>query len=162
MKELLADFLFKLAAYLLPWIVRRFYRVERLIDHVKIRVQNEGDGITFNCGDLPFARVWLRITNLSPIELEFDRIYGHVYHGSQLAEFQSLDRRKVPTASEIEFLIECPLTQDHVAFLRRNRNNRFDTSLSLNAYVHSRLHDFQIKGAQVRSKNVEFINCVAP
>jgi hypothetical protein len=162
MKELFADFLFKLAAYLLPWIVRRFYKAGRLIEQVKIRVQNEGDGITFNCGDLPFARIWLRITNLSPIELEFDRIYGHVFHGSQLAEFQDLDRRKVPTSGEIEFMIECPLTQGHVAFLRRNLKNKPDTWLSLSAYVHSRLHNFEIKARQVRTKNVDFVNCAGP
>ena len=162
MRDLLSEFLFKLVAYLFPWIVRRFYPVERLIEQVRIRVQNEGDGITFNCAELPSVRVWLRITNLSPIELEFDRIYGHVFHGSQLAEYQSLERRKVPMSSEIEFLIDCSLSQDHVAYLRRNRNNRLDTWLSLNAYVHSRLHDFELKGQKVRSKNVDFINLAAP
>lgn len=131
-----------------------------MIEQVKIRVQNEGDGVAFNCGDLPLARIWLRITNLSPIELEFDRIWGRVFHGSQLAEFRDLDRRKVPKSGEIDFMIECPLTQDHVAFLRRNLKNKHDTWLSLSAYVYSRLHNFEIKARQVRAKNVDFVNYV--
>lgn len=161
MKDLLADISFKLVAYLLPWIVRHFYKAERILEKVKIRVQNEGDGITFNCGELPNVRIWLRITNLSPIELVIDRIYGHVFYGSPLVEFTSLDRRVVPTSSEIEFLIECALTQEHVQFLRRNFKKQ-DSWLLLSAFVHSRLHNFEIKERQVRAKNVEFFNCATP
>lgn len=163
MRELLTDFLFKLAALILPWVVKRFYGTEKLSSDIKIRVMNEGDGIVFNCGELPNVRIWLRVTNLSPIEIEFDRIFGHVYYGSQLAEFQDLQHRRIPTAGESEFLIEISLNVEHVSFLRRNRHQQgFETSLSLSAFVESRLHNYQLPFRQVRAKNVSFINCNAP
>lgn len=163
MRDLFTDFLFKLAAILVPWMVRRFYGPDKLGSAIRIRVTNEGDGITFNCGELPNVRVWLRITNLSPIEVEFDRIFGHVNYGSQLAAFQDLEHRRVPPSSEMEFMIEASLNGEHVNFLRRNRNQQnFKASLSLSAFVRSRLHNFQLPFHQVRAENVSFINCNAP
>ena len=160
MWELITDFSFKLAAILFPWIVRKFYGQEKLVANIQIRVTNEGDGIVFNCGELPNVRVWMRITNLSPIEIEFDRIFGHVNYGSQLAEIQDLQHRLIRTASESEFLIETSLTGEHVNFLRRNRNQQnFKASLSISAFVKSRLHNFQLPVRQVRAENVSFINC---
>lgn len=162
MSKIFLDFFFKLAAYVLPWAVRRFYYAEKIADHIKVRVCNEGDGITFSGGDLPTVRIWLRITNLSPIEIEFDRIFGHVFYGSQLAEFQDLQRRRIQPASEIEFLIEAHLTSEQVEFVRRNMSNKFETSLSLSAFLHSCLHNFQIPFRQVRTKNIDFINFHIP
>jgi hypothetical protein len=162
MTQLFLDFLFKLAAFLVPWSVRRFYGPEKLAAHLRIRVRDEGDGIVFNCGELPNVRIWVRITNLSPVEIEFDRIFGHVYHGSRLTEFQDLQRRRIGTAAEIEFLIEASLTADHVTFLRKNLHQKFDTWLSLSGYIHSRLHTFQLPFREVRTKNVGFVNCAAP
>lgn len=160
---LITDFSFKFAALLVPWIVRRFYGPERLTSAIQIRVMNEGDGIVFNCGELPNVRIWLRVTNLSPVDIEFDRIFGHVYYGSQLAEFQDLQHRRIRNAAESEFLLEAALSGEHVNFLRRNRNQQgFDTSLSLSAVVKSRLHTYQLPFRQVRAKNVAFINCNAP
>lgn len=161
MAELLLDFLFKLAAYTAPFVVRRFYSAQKLSEQIKIRVRGEGQGIVFSCGELPSVRIWLRITNLSPVDVEFDRIFGRVKHISQLGEFQDLEHRQVPTSSELEVFIDAPLSGEHVAFLRKNRNQRhtFNTSLALSGYIRSRLHNYQLPYREVQTGNVEFQNC---
>jgi hypothetical protein len=157
--KLFTDFGLKIAAGIAPIIVRRFYRVDRLQAGIKIWVVEAHQGIWVNCGELPQFRAWLRITNLTPFDLTFDRLYSHLFHGSQLAEFQSLERRLVPTRSEKEFMISANLAPEHVACIRRNLANRFQTYLSIRALVHSRLRNFEIIGREAHTGNVDLINC---
>jgi hypothetical protein len=99
------------------------------------------------------------VTNLSPIDIELDRVFGQVFHGSKLADYQDLNKRVLKTADEIEFLIETALTGEQVTFLRKNQHQKFDTYLSLSAHINSRLHTFQLPAREVRTRNVEFQNC---
>lgn len=159
MLALLSDFGLKLAAHVAPWLVRYFYKVDRLHAGVKIRIVDGDAGISIDCGELPRFRAWVRITNLTPFKLTVDRVYGDLYHGAKLAEFRNLDRQVVPTASEMEFGIEADLTSEHVRFIRRNLGQRFKTYLSVSAHMHSRLHDFEIVGREVHTKNIDLVNC---
>ncbi len=60
---LITDFLFKFATHVIPWIIRRFYGPEKLTSAIQIRVRNEGDGIVFNCGELPNVHIWLPVVS---------------------------------------------------------------------------------------------------
>jgi hypothetical protein len=159
--KVFAEFGLKIAASFAPIVVRRFYKVDLLQAGIKIRVIEAHRGIYINCGELPQFQAWLRITNLTPFDLTFDRLYGQLHHGCQLAEFQSLERRVVPTRSEKEFMVSANLAPDHVAFIRRNLARKFQTHLNVSGFVQSRLHDFEINGREAHAANVELVNCVA-
>ncbi len=159
MLQLLADIGLKLAAALFPFIVRWFYKVERLHAGIKIRVVDGQEGIRIYGGELPRFQAWLRITNLTPLTITLDRIYGELYHGAKLADFANLDKHVIPTASEREIAIQADLTSDHVLYIRRNLGQRFETYLRVSAHVKSRLHNFEISGREVKTKNVELTNC---
>lgn len=158
--KLIGEVGLKTATGVAPFIVRHFYKPSRLQAGLKIRVIESGQGIWMNCGELPEFRAWLRVTNLTLFDLTIDRLYGHLCHGTQLAEFQSLERREIGTRSEKEFMVSGKLTTDHVTFIRRNRAQKYDTYLNLSGFVHSRLHNFEVTGREVRTGNVEIINCV--
>jgi hypothetical protein len=160
MLQLIANLGSKLAATVMPFLLRRLYKPERLRTGVKIRVMDGQQGIWIHCGELPNFRAWIGITNLTPVELTLDRFYGALYHGCKLAGFHSLERRVLPTAQETVFMVEADLSGEHVAFIRRNLANRFETFLNVSAYVICRLHDFAIEGREVKTKNVELVNCV--
>ena len=159
--KLFDDFGLKMAAGVAPIVVRRFYKVDRLRAALKIRVVEVHQGISINCGELPQFRAWLRITNLTPFDVTFDRLYDHLFHGCQLTEFQSLERWVIPTCSEKEFMISANLAPDHVGFIRRNLGNKFETYLNVSGFVQSRLHDFEINCREAHASNVELINCAA-
>lgn len=162
MLELIGTGLLRLGAMALPPVARRFYGQEKLSSQIKIRVRGDGDGVVFNCGEMPNARVWLRITNLSPIDVEFDRIFGTIYCGARLAAFQDLNRYRIKSAAEDEVFLEIMLTQDHSTFLRRNRQNNCQTTLSVSGYICSSLHNYQLPYREVQARNVEFQNCNPP
>lgn len=158
MFEFARNFIFKLAALGAPWVVRYFYGVDKLNQNIKIRVQAEGDGIVLNLGDLPNVRVWLRITNLSPISIEFDRVFGKFTYGAELAEFSNVERRRVPAMSEHEFLLELRLSDNEASYIRKNIAQRSSASLSFSAYINSPLHNYQLPFREVRTQNVQYLN----
>ncbi len=159
MWQLLADIGLKLAAALFPFIVRRFYKVERLHKGIKIRIVDGQEGIRIFGGELPRFQAWLRITNLTPLTITLDRIYGELYYGVKLADFTNLDKHVIPTASELEIAVQADLTSDHVFYVRRNLGQRFETYLRVSAHAKSRLHNFEILGREVKTKNIELTNC---
>src|SRR3954466_3231249 len=99
MLELIGTGLLRLGAMALPTVARWFHSQDKLSSQIKIRVRGDGDGVVFNCGEMPNARVWLRITNLSPIDIEFDRIFGTISCGSRLTAFQDLNRYRIRSAA---------------------------------------------------------------
>jgi len=159
MIELLGSALLRLGAWALPTVARRFYDQEKLNSQIKIRVRGDGDGVVFNCGEMPSVRVWLRITNLSPIDVEFDRIFGEISCGSRLTAFYDLNRHLIKRAAEAEVFLNVSLTADHATFLRRNRQNNFQTTLSVSGYIYSSLHNYQLPYRELSARNVEFQNC---
>ena len=159
MLDLLGTGLLRTAAWALPTVAKRIYDEEKLTSKIKIRVRSEGDGIVINCGEMPYVHIWLRITNLSPIDIEIDRIFGEIYCGSKLANFQDLNRREVKTSTESEAYINVSLTSEHSAFLRRNRQNNFQTTISVSAYIYSTLHNYQLPVRELQVRNPEFQNC---
>ena len=157
--ELIGKGLFALVARIAPFVARWFYSQQKLNEHIKIRVRGDGDGVVFNCGEMPYARACLIVTNLSPVQIEFDRIFGEIFHGSQLAPFYNLHRHVIQASGEKEIFIEISLNSDHAMFLRRNRVGRYQTSINLSAFVVSSLHSYELPRRQLHAGNVEFQNC---
>lgn len=157
MLELLKDFSFKALAFILPPVVRWFYKPGRFAEGIKVRIRGEGDGVTFDCGELPNVRVWLLVTNLTPLEISIDRIYGQLFYGCQVGEFAHLRRYVLPPAQEKEVFIEFSLTDHQSQFIKRNLGKN-ETRLSLGAYVTSRIHSIEL-ARENGTNNVRHINC---
>lgn len=158
MFELLKDFLLKALGLVLPFVVRWFYKREKFIKGIRIRVRGEGDGVMYNCGELPNVRIWLDITNLTPFEIEFERLYGQFALGSVIGDFTHSKRYVLPPAQEREILIEFWLNEYQAQYVRRNHGT-YETKLFLGAYVTSNVHKVEL-AREIGTNNVRFLNCV--
>lgn len=96
MLSILSDFFVKFLAQVLPFLLRWYYKPEKIAAKIKVRISSDGDGIVFWGGEMPRAQAWLQITNLSPFPIRFDRIYGYFWYGTQLAPFFLLKQLKGP------------------------------------------------------------------
>ena len=81
MFEILKEFAVKALGRVLPFLVSWYYKPDKLAKKIKIQVRGAGDGVVFECGELPYVRAWLEITNLSPFPVEFERLHGHFWYG---------------------------------------------------------------------------------
>lgn len=156
MLELLKDFSFKALAFVLPPVVRWFYKPGKFAEGIKVRIRGEGDGVTYNYGELPNVRIWLLVTNLTPLEISIDRIYGQLFYGGQVGEFGHLRHYILPPAQEKEIFVEFSLTDQQSQFIQRNLGKN-ETRLSLGAYVTSRIHNIEL-ARDVGSNNVRHLN----
>lgn len=157
MLELLKDFSFKVLAFLLPSVVRWFYKPGKFAEGIKIRIRGEGDGVTYNCGELPNVRIWLLVTNLTPLEISIDRIYGQLFFGCQLGEFSHLKRHFLPPAQEQEIFVEFSLTDRQSQFIKRNIG-KSETKLFLGSYITSKVHSIEL-ARHIGTNNVQHLNC---
>jgi hypothetical protein len=161
MWELPAKYGARIAIKHLPSLGRRFYPQAKLTTDIRIRVRDDGDGIAFNCGELPSVKIWLRIANYSPLKVEIDRLFGHVYCGGQLAAIQDLQQRVIPASSELDdILIEAHLTDGQAEYVRKNHATPgMKVYLSLSGLVKSTLHTYQLPFREINTNNVSFSNC---
>ena len=157
MFELIKDFSFKFLAFVLPSVVRWFYKPVKFAENIKVRIRGEGDGVTYDCGELPNVRIWLLVTNLTPLEISIDRIYGQLFFGCQLGEFSHLKRHVLPPAQEKEIFVEFSLTDHQSQFIKRNLRKN-ETRLSLGAYVTSSVHNIELS-REIGTNNVRHLNC---
>ncbi len=157
MFELFKEFLLKILGLVLPFVVRWLYKREKFINGIKVRVRSEGDGVTYNCGELPIVRIWLILTNLTPFEVEFERIYGHLAYGGIIGDFSHLKRYVLPPAQEKEIFVELWLNEAQVQYVQRNQG-QFETKLFFSAYVTSKIHCIELV-REIGANNVRLINC---
>lgn len=157
MFELLKDFVFKAFAFILPSVTRWLYTPEKLDNGIKMRIRGDGDGITYNGGELPNVGIWLLVTNLTPLEIVFDRIYGQIHYGGLVGEFGHLQRYVLPPAQEKEIFVEFSLTDHQSMFIKRNLGKN-ETRLSLGAFVTSRIHSVEL-AREMGTNNVRHLNC---
>jgi hypothetical protein len=160
MFELIKDFSFKALGFIVPSIVRWFYKPEKFTDRIKVRIRGDEDGVTYNCGELPSVHIWLFVSNFTPVEITFDRMYGRLFAGCAVGEFSHLKRYTLPPAQETEILLEFSLTDQQSEFIRRNQGQN-KTSLSFGAYVISKIHSIEI-AREIKTNNVRYLNCSLP
>ena len=158
MLELLRDFALKTLGLALPFVVAWFYKPEKIAGNLKFRVRGDGDGVTYECGDLPSVRIWFLVSNLSPFNVEIDRLQVQVAYGAVIGEVLHIRRHALRASREAEFLVEGSLNERQVAYIRKNLHQKFETKLHLTAYVTSKIHSFEL-AREVNTNNVRQLNC---
>lgn len=158
MSSILSDFFVKLLAQVFPFLLRWYYKPEKIAAKIKVRISSDGDGIVFWGGEMPRAQAWLEITNLSPFPIRFDRIYGYFWYGTQLAPFFLLKQQTVDAAHEIRICIQAQLAQSHAEYIRNNQG-KMEAKLELGALGICKVNQFElirdIQTNNVRMENIK-------
>jgi hypothetical protein len=157
MLEIAWDFALKILGIIMPFIARWMYKSKTFDASIKIRISSEGEGITYNCGELPTARIWLLISNFTPFQLEIDRIYGQLAYGGVFGEITHLERHCIKPAQEEKVFIQVWLTEHQVQYIRRNANKN-ESQIYLSAYVISKIYNLKLSRT-IRTSNTELVNC---
>ena len=152
MLSVLTDFAVKLLAQVVPFALRWYYSPAKIAEKVKVRVCSEGEGMVLWGGELPYAQVWLQITNLSPFPIRFDRIYGNFWYGTRLAPFFELKQHLVGSAEEIRIYLVSDLTPSQAEYIRKN-NGKMEAKLTLGALGVCKVNRFELD-REIRTSNI--------
>lgn len=156
MHNLLTDFFVKVLGKLLPFMIRWYYKPEKIAQKIIIRIRSSHEGITFYGGELPHITAWLEITNLSPFPLELERLYGHFWYGTRLAAFYFLKRCRIEPSSEQGLLVEADLTSSQSEYIKRNQG-KMEAKLSLDAFVVCNVNNIELR-RDIPTNNVRLVN----
>lgn len=161
MLELLKDFGLKALGHIAPFVLAWFYGPEKIAANIKLRVRGEGDGVTYHGGELPSVRIWILASNLSPFNIEVDRLVFRLYFGAEYGQWSDVRRRKVGAGKEEEWLLEATLTEPQLAYIQRNMASKPETRIAITAYIDSSLHRFETT-VNAGAGNVRFLNLTSP
>jgi len=157
MFEAIRSWAIKILVKITPSIFRWVYSHEKLVGLIDITINSENDGIVINCSELPDARAWIEVTNLSPFKLKLVGMEAVLYWVGRVAEFQSLQRIEILPHTKQKLLIESSLNELQVAHIRKNRaldNPR----LYIKLYFESSIRDIE-KQRDMQTKNIRLLNC---
>lgn len=158
MFEFFRDLALKILGAVVPLFVSWFYKPEKIAANLKFRVRGDGDGVSYECGELPGVRIWFLVSNLSPFNVEIDRLRVQVAYGAVIGEAIHIQKHVIAASREEEFLVEASLNERQVAYIQKNLDQKFETKLYVNAYVNSRVHNFELTRI-VETRNVRLVNC---
>jgi hypothetical protein len=142
--QTIIEFLIKFLAWAAPFTLRKAYPPNRIADLIKVRISSDGEGIEFWNGELPKAKTWITITNLSPFSLELDRAFGSFSYGAELENFFYLQKEKILPASEKSIPIEASLTKEHADVIQRLMTSNPRPEVRFNAHILGRVHNFDL------------------
>jgi hypothetical protein len=157
MFELLRNLALKALGHVAPFAVAWFYKPEKIAADIKFRVRGDGDGVTYEGGELPKVRIWLLVSNLSPFNAEIDCMVFQLWYGSAVGEWSDVRRRTLASSKEAEWLVEATLNEKQVAYIQRNMAHKPETRLTVTAFINTTLHKFD-STVSVGTGNVRFLN----
>lgn len=144
MTQTLIEFLIKFLAWAAPFTLRKAYPSKRIADLIKVRISADGEGIEFWNGEMPKAKTWITISNLSPFPLELERAFGSFSYGAELEKFTYLQKEKIPPASEKSIPIEASLTKEHAGVILRLMTSNPRPMVQFNAHILCSVHNFDL------------------
>ena len=156
MIEAIRSWILKVLSFLLPTIFRKIYTHEKLVNLIDISVSSENDGIVVNCMDLPDARAWIEITNLSQFTLKLVGIEAILYWVGRAAEFKSLQRIELKPHSKSRIMIDTSLNGRQVEHIKAN-NTKDTPRLYVSAYFESSIREIN-KQRDISTSNVRLLN----
>ncbi|UQG59636.1 hypothetical protein MIH18_18240 [Marinobacter sp. M3C] len=157
MLEAVRSWLIKVLSKLLPSLFRLIYSNEKMLGMVDVTISSENEGLVVNCADLPDARVWLEITNLSPFTLKLTGIEAVLLWVGRAAEFRSLHCLNIKPHSKEKILIETSINELQARHIRE-KNQLDKPRLSVHAFFESSIRPLS-KQREIQTSNFRLLNC---
>ena len=157
MLETLIGWVLKFLPKFLHFLFRWFYSHEKLANMIGVTIGSENEGLVVNCSDLPDARAWVEITNLSPFELNIVGTEAILYWVGKVAEFKSMQRLSIKSHSKIQILLETSLTGLQSKHIKKT-NHMDKPRLYISLYFESSIRVIN-KVRSIETSNCRLLNC---
>lgn len=157
MFEPLISWALKILSKMLPFIFRWIYPSTKMLELVEVTIGSENTGLEVNCGELPQARVWLEITNLSPFELNLIGTEAILYWVSRAGEFSSMQRMAIKPHSKARLHLEASLNESQATHIKNNHSMN-KPRLYVSMYFESSVRIIN-KVRDIETSNISLLNC---
>ena len=123
------------------FLLRKFYSKKGMVREVEIAIDSRGESLVFDLGRRPCCRLWLKITNNLPFDIEFEQLNAKVYFDTlrinvALDEDDSLKIRKYSSADEI--LLRGELSNEQVVVCSKKMDKYLP--VEINARIQTRFN----------------------
>jgi len=140
------------------FVMKKYYTKQKLSSMVKVNIGSEHSGIIVNCSELPDARAWIDVTNLSPFPVTIHGIEAELYLSGRIARFVNLFNQEVPPSNQERVFIQTGLNGRQAEHIKNNKGIE-NPRINIKMFLTCDLRAFEIDDREITTKNIEFINC---
>jgi len=141
-------------------ILRRIFPPAKLADLVLVDIRPRHGPVSVNLGDPASFRVWLKVTNLSPFDVELDRASLKLWCGGVVASSTAQDRVPMRSGQSAELLFQGALSDGDVRQMIRN-NDVQHAAIEVSAEFNCSLHNFPKRTGHLDGITPEVLNLKA-
>ena len=157
----LPGLLMRLSSFFCSSVLRRYYTVQKLSDLFDIKVSSEPTGFTIICSELPRAKAWIEITNMSPFHIIVHEIEADFYLPDRVAKLVKICSVGIKAKATERIFIETDLTAKQVEYIRKHKRCQ-TAALKIQSLISCRLSSLEITDREIALKNIQFVNCAGP
>ena len=150
--------LWKLMAWLPPFLIRWKFTKEALAARVRIDVRNRPHAVQINGGEISDATTWLTIQNAGYFPVQLDRLTLTLTLGGVPLDFYHLTRVSIPVDKMHELFLRDPLNPGLISHIKRNLKNGEIVSASIDAEFNSDIHNFSVRVPHISGISYRAIN----
>lgn len=147
MFEALIDFIIRLLGRIMPFMVRWYYKPDKLRKLIDIQVPMDQEGLIFVLSQFPHVSLQLEIKNRLPFLIEIDRLIVYLHVQSRNLQFYFLEKKQIKSFEDVQIKLETELEPTLVEYLRTDRSRAHikTATLTYYAYFLSNVVNFEIR-----------------
>lgn len=151
------SWLWKLVAWLPGFILRLVFTSKRLLTLIQIDLRPRHDPVTLNFGEIPYAQVFLQVTNRSPFTVELDRLRIELFYGSGSANLFYLDRTQLKSGTTTDIYIQGELSDGYATSGSRIKDEA-RCEIEIRAEFNSRIASFSVRTGRLEGIRPRIVN----
>ena len=139
-------------------IMKKYYTKQKLASMVEIKIRSDHSRMTVNCSELPYAKAWIDITNLTPFHVIVHEVNAEFYMSGRVVGAIKTYEKDICPSCEERLFIRTDLNGKQVDYIKRHKKIDIPR-LNINMKLSCKLSPFEIIDRDLSIKNIEFINC---
>jgi hypothetical protein len=161
MWELFGKSVIKLLGLAIPGAIRWYYQPAKLAEHIRVRLDSEGEGLEFWAGDIPHFQGWLVVSNGTPFAVEVSGLSGKLSIGPGIGAFTSLKRLSIKAGEEQRIPIRSGLNMFELQYLKKLQKDIRSVQIDLIFQFCCKVNGFE-KMYAVTTSHLRFFNFELP
>ena len=144
-------------AWLPGFVLRLVFTSKQLSTLIQIDLRPRHDPVTLNFGELPYAQIFLQVTNKSPFTIELDRLHLELFYGSGVANLFYLDRTQLKSGTTTDIYVRGELSDGYaISGSRIKEETRCE--IEIRAEFNSRIASFAVHTGRLEGVRPRIVN----
>ena len=149
--------IWRLLTWLPKWILKRIFSEQRMADLVIVDIRPRHERVTVNLNPTPTYELWFQAINISPFEVELDRVHIEFICAGTSLNMSYTQKTKFESGKISEFHVTGDIPEGKANAIARHLDRDY-SSISMDMDFNCLLHSFSKQCRNLQGITPRFIN----